>query len=684
MTSTGSFKYNQGELSPFSNFTGLTVGAFRRAAGATRGEGEFYRFGAKQTMNASNGSGSPSIQANSSSVILGNGITGSGGNAYFGGKIHEVMYFSSELNDFAVRRLEGYLAWKWGAQANLVNGHPFKASRPQFGGSQSITLASTNLPVDAADSNKPFMSIFDQPFVLEGSYATSGLDLVYTTNNASVLTIDASGKLKPVGTGNVTVTVSQPGDTHFGAASAQTFQMKIIGKRPQILTFAEIGETLVNQTLELNATASSGLAPTYTITAGGSIATLSSGKNLSFSGTGNVTVRAIQDGNSTYAATAPISRTFAVKKPVTLAFDSIGTKGTNETFDANATAKSGITGKPIPRNAYTLNYSIKLGPASVSGSSVTTGSSAGTVTIKATLQSAIFMSTSAEKSFLVDASKDGQTLSTPRDLRDLPLSRKPIPIGKMFKSDRGLPVTVSLINNPNKIAKIIGTGAKAMLVIAQKTNDANEKFTGFGGVDSLSITLRATQAGNGSYHAAAPLEKSILIKKPGKDAFFEERRMDDRFDGKKASFKTRMKLKPKFSGISDDKAARLFDSDNYDSDGDGVSNLMERAFGGDSLVNDRKSILPKAIRKKDGYEYIVFNRFTDEYNTGDDKIEYIVETSRDLRTWYDTSDTTNGPELLSTPEDLGGGMERVVFRSRQTRTANGNTRQYIRVRVKAR
>ena len=154
----------------------------------------------------------------------------------------------------AVRRLEGYLAWKWGAQSNLVNGHPFKSSRPQFGGSQSITLASTNVPVDASDS-VPFMSIFDQPFVLEGSFATSGLDLVYTTNNASVMTIDSDGKLKPVGTGNVTVTVSQPGDTHFSAASARTLAMKIIGKRPQTLTFAEIGETFVNQPLELNATA---------------------------------------------------------------------------------------------------------------------------------------------------------------------------------------------------------------------------------------------------------------------------------------------------------------------------------------------------------------------------------------------------------------------------------------------
>ena len=61
--------------------------------------------------------------------------------------------------------------------------------------------------------------------------------------------------------------------------------------------------------------------------------------------------------------------------------------------------------------------------------------------------------------------------------------------------------------------------------------------------------------------------------------------MDDRFDTKRNSFVSRMTAR---KGISGEKAMRLFDSDNYDSDGDGISNLMERAFGGDSLTNDSK------------------------------------------------------------------------------------------------
>ena len=144
--------------------------------------------------------------------------------------------------------------------------------------------------------------------------------------------------------------------------------------------------------------------------------------------------------------------------------------------------------------------------------------------------------------------------------------------------------------------------------------------------------------------------------------------MDSRFDDKKAKFKVR------FPGLSNDKADYLFDSDGYDSDGDGLSNLEERAFGGDSLGNDSRSIKPKRVSKSgDRKNYITFNRYKDEFNTGDDRIEYIVETSSDLRTW-----STTAVQLDSTV-DIGGGMERAIFRTSSDRPTRGQ--QYIRVRV---
>ena len=174
---------------------------------------------------------------------------------------------------------------------------------------------------------------------------------------------------------------------------------------------------------------------------------------------------------------------------------------------------------------------------------------------------------------------------------------------------------------------------------------------------------------------------TIRIKAPSKSAFFEERKMDDRFEAKQTEFLARMTAK----GIGGEKAVALFDSDNYDSDGDGISNLLERAFGGDSLSNDGRSTLPRPIKAKpSGYrdhEFISFLKYKDDYNT--EGIQYIVETSRDLRTWNGTSHA-DGAILHTTAVEKDGGMERVVYRTKNSRTWSSNKKVFIRVRIKAR
>ena len=62
--------------------------------------------------------------ATDSNMSLASGINGSGGKSYFQGEIYEVMVFAKKLNDFAVRRLEGYLAYKWGGQGSLAISSP--------------------------------------------------------------------------------------------------------------------------------------------------------------------------------------------------------------------------------------------------------------------------------------------------------------------------------------------------------------------------------------------------------------------------------------------------------------------------------------------------------------------------------------------------------------------------------
>ena len=188
----------------------------------------------------------------------------------------------------------------------------------------------------------------------------------------------------------------------------------------------------------------------------------------------------------------------------------------------------------------------------------------------------------------------------------------------------------------------------------------------------LEVTITASQAGNGSYHAAQSVTRTFKIKKPSKSVFYDERKVDARYDSVKTDALARIAAK---KGISGEKALALFNSDNYDSDGDGVSNLIERAFGGDSLGNDSRANRPAPVKTSDGKEYLSFTRYSSDYQA-DMGIEYIVERSTDRRTW-----TTSGVEIVGSATDLGGGMERVVYRTTSATTA-GNT-QFIRVRVQS-
>ena len=527
------------------------------------------------------------------------------------------------------------------------------------------------------------MSTFDDPFILEGAYATSGLSIVYETNNSSIVAVNSTGKLNPVGTGLVRVTLKQRGNSHFSAASNQTFDMKVIGKRPQTLTFATVNETRIDQAMDLNSTSSAGLPVTFSITAGGGIASLSNNR-LTFSGTGSVTVRASQAGNGTYAAAVAVDSTFVVKRPLSLVFDAIGDMGQNQQFTVNAIVLDGISNQPVQ---VTPTFSIISGPATINGGQITCGNTTGKVQVRAVATGAAFFTTTGTASFNV-TNKQGQTILFKQGekggLRDLPLSRKPVPIGRMATATSNLGISFTLSVNPNDAMEITGSGQNALLVFSKN-------FTGFGGTDELTVTIKATQAGNGSYNAAADVSREIKIKKPGKSAFFDERRMDPRYELERNKFARKLFAKKNLKGLIDldgsgsitvEDAKLLFDSDDFDSDGDGVSNFMERAFGGDSLGSDSKTTLPRSINKKDGKQRITFQKYSSEYNS--EGIEYIVETSTDLRTWSTTGVSQvdlNGPSTDGNGVDIGGGMERVLYETSGTTTSKGG-KQFLRVRVR--
>ena len=75
--------------------------------------------------------------------------------SFFDGNIREVLSYKTQLNTTDQQNVEGYLAWKWGLQANLPVGHPSKSAAPSgFVPNTSITTsgATCRLWFDAADT----------------------------------------------------------------------------------------------------------------------------------------------------------------------------------------------------------------------------------------------------------------------------------------------------------------------------------------------------------------------------------------------------------------------------------------------------------------------------------------------------------------------------------------------------
>jgi hypothetical protein len=84
----------------------------------------FYQFG---SLTASNLSSSGTVGTTSQTFGIGGGIADG---IYFNSYISEIVIYNVALTTAQRQQVEGYLAWKWGLQANLPATHPFKGYPP--------------------------------------------------------------------------------------------------------------------------------------------------------------------------------------------------------------------------------------------------------------------------------------------------------------------------------------------------------------------------------------------------------------------------------------------------------------------------------------------------------------------------------------------------------------------------
>jgi hypothetical protein len=231
--------------------------------------------------------------------------------------------------------------------------------------SQTITF--TGLP-SATTYTSP-----NATYTLNAS-ATSGLPITYGVTGPGTI---SGTTLTITGAGTVVVTASQPGNTNYKTATPVS-QTIVVSQASQTITFTGLPSattyTSPNATYTLNASATSGLPITYSVTGPGTI----SGTTLTITGAGTVVVTASQPGNTNYKAATPVSQTIIVNK----ASQTI-------TFTLSAGVDYGVAPIALPVDASSglpITYIVTSGPGTITGTAAAptlTITASGTVKVTA-------------------------------------------------------------------------------------------------------------------------------------------------------------------------------------------------------------------------------------------------------------------------------------------------------------
>ena len=301
---------------------------------------------------------------------------------------------------------------------------------------------------------------------------------------------------------------------------------------PQTVAFAPLAKKVFGDApFTLSATGgSSGQPVTFSVVSGS--ATLTGGNLLTITAGGSITVRASQAGVSDYAAAVPVERTFSVAGlDQTISFPAMIPRTVGDApFPVGASATSGLI----------VFYNVLSGPAAVSGSTLTlTGT--GTVTIRASQSgNANFnAAVSVTRSFDVAVGDQAITFGA---LPTKSLGTAPFAPGASTSS--GLPVIYSIVSGPGVV---IGDTIALSAV--------------------GTVTVRASQPGNGNYNAASSVERSFeVLANPDFDNDGILNGVDGDLDG-------------------DD----LLNGIDPDSDGDGILNVVDTDDDNDGIPDESDS-----------------------------------------------------------------------------------------------
>jgi PKD domain len=188
-------------------------------------------------------------------------------------------------------------------------------------------------------------------------------------------------------------------------------------KSNQTVSFPAIADQLTTDTVELAATASSGLPVSFAV--GSGPASIAGGTNLTFSGAGSVSIVASQGGDGSWNPAPNVTNTFTVTAPVLpleIITASLPSGMEGEAYSASLAATNGIP--PYSWSAGTLPAGL-----SISSNGVLSGTptQAGTNPVSFTVQDSVASTTNQSLDIVVKADTNTVSISTALYDRGQPL-----------------------------------------------------------------------------------------------------------------------------------------------------------------------------------------------------------------------------------------------------------------------
>ena len=315
------------------------------------------------------------------------------------------------------------------------------------------------------------------PFAVAAS-ASSGLAVALASLTNSVCSLSGN-TVTLIAAGTCTVRASQPGNATYAAAPNVDQSFTVTGSLvSQVITFAALSSrSLGGAPFDVSATASSGLAVTFSSLSGGVCTVAASAVTLLAAGT--CTIRASQAGNASYAPAANVDQSFTVTAQAsqTINFAPLGNLPYGAPpFAVNAAASSGL-----PVNVKSLTTSVCM----VNATTVTV-IALGTCTLRASQagNASFQAAVDVERAFAVTAAAQNINFSAIGSrFLDVP------PFELLALSTSGLPV--SFVSLSPAVCRM---------------NDQWLTILTVG-----TCTIRASQAGNGNYTAAPNVDQSFAV-----------------------------------------------------------------------------------------------------------------------------------------------------------------------------